>query len=562
MTDPWCLYNEGDADLTLCGCCSSRDDQAELAAALLVVTGRQLLHGTALLRLLEAHMAARERYYLTSSVLPLPFELAWAQLYRHGTDAHFIHMMGIPSSDYWRLLCLTTQSAAARAARDDQRDLPVIARRWRSPLSSTRATATPSTCARPLAALPRRSCMLRRAEEALEVALSTLTDDEIRCSTEREQLRWASWIAEREPIVQRKFGFINGKNFRVQEPSCAHTQNALYNGWLHYVLVTGTIAFGGDGCIIWMKHNCSGSWNDGDTSQEFREKLLDPTSTLQHLGVLADAAFPVTGSMFGRIVTPLKDGDLLRSVAQGTNEAEVKRVKSAITSIRQAAEWGIGVVDRVFRRLHGLLPFEPVVRRRRLANIHHLYNLRVRDRLKIESTSPHKYFGTTMGCRFTHDPATSIGEDASKALMKKIDIHCRNFNTLEGCKYGDECFFIYDAAKETEEPVEDTETTQSATEYLINDKIRNAQVKSRIMSSFAVSSNCGATEDDGKNCITRGNFAKFIASPFGDGKRVEEISSRLSVACITTDFSMQKVMLQIGLSLLSAEGMIIKRVKQ
>ncbi|KAI9895283.1 hypothetical protein PsorP6_019367 [Peronosclerospora sorghi] len=95
MTDPWCLFNEGDADLTLCGCGSSRDDEAELAAALLVVTGGQLLHGAALLRLLEAHMAARERYYLTSSVLPLPFESAWAQLDRHGTDALFIHMMGI-----------------------------------------------------------------------------------------------------------------------------------------------------------------------------------------------------------------------------------------------------------------------------------------------------------------------------------------------------------------------------------------------------------------------------------------------------------------------------------
>ncbi|KAI9906413.1 hypothetical protein PsorP6_016565 [Peronosclerospora sorghi] len=114
-----------------------------------------------------------------------------------------------------------------------------------------------------------------------------------------------------------------------------------------------------------MKHNCPGSWNDGDTSGEFREKLLDPTATLQHLGVLADAAFPVTGLMFSRIVTPLKNGDLLRAVAQGANEAE-------------AAEWGMGAVDRVFRRLLGLLPFDLVVRRRRLANIHHLYNLRVR----------------------------------------------------------------------------------------------------------------------------------------------------------------------------------------
>ncbi|KAI9914455.1 hypothetical protein PsorP6_007175 [Peronosclerospora sorghi] len=82
--------------------------------------------------------------------------------------------------------------------------------------------------------------------------------------------------------------------------------------------------------------------------------------------------------MFGRIVTPLKDGKLLRAVSQGANETEVERVNSAITSIRQAAEWGMGAVDRVFRQLLGLLPFDPVVRRRRLVNLHHLYNLRVR----------------------------------------------------------------------------------------------------------------------------------------------------------------------------------------
>ncbi|KAI9906993.1 hypothetical protein PsorP6_004382 [Peronosclerospora sorghi] len=380
MTDPWCLCNEGDADLTLCGCGRSRDDEAELAAALLVVTGAKILHGAALLRLLEANMAARERYYLTSSVLPLPFESAWAQLDRHGTDANFIHMMGIPRRAFERLLAAFVPHYAIGSGEGRQRR-PTRLAGHRSELavtlqfygSNTKHLCSTFVC--PPATLLR---MLRCAEEVLEVDLSTLTDAEIRWPTAREQLRWASWIAERGPIVQRKFGFIDGKNFRVQDPSCTHTQNALYNGSLHSVLVTGTIVFVGDGCIIWMKPNCPGSWDNGDTSREFREKLLDPTATLQHLGVLADVSFPVTRRMFGRIVTPLKDGALLRAVAQGANEAEVERVNSAITSIRQAAEWGMGVVDGVFRRLLGLLPFDPVVRRRRLANIHHLYNLRVR----------------------------------------------------------------------------------------------------------------------------------------------------------------------------------------
>ncbi|KAG3117602.1 hypothetical protein PI125_g3618 [Phytophthora idaei] len=59
----------------------------------------------------------------------------------------------------------------------------------------------------------------------------------------------------------------------VQQPSNADLEKAMYNGWLHSVFVTGTIYFAGDGCIIWSKHNCPGSWNDSDTSLEFRMKL-------------------------------------------------------------------------------------------------------------------------------------------------------------------------------------------------------------------------------------------------------------------------------------------------
>ncbi|KAI9908746.1 hypothetical protein PsorP6_003483 [Peronosclerospora sorghi] len=220
-------------------------------------------------------------------------------------------MMGIPRRAFDRLLAAFVPyyaigSGEGRTGRPTRlaghRSALAVTLQFYASTSDTKHLCSTFGC--PPATLLR---MLRRAEEALEVAVSNLTDDEIRWPTAREQLRWASWIAEREPIVQRKFGFIDGKNFRVQEPSCAHTQNALYNGWLHSVLVTGTIAFGGDG-------------------REFREKLLDPTATLQHLGILADAAFPVIGRMFGRIVTPLKDGDLLRAVAQGANKAEVERV--------------------------------------------------------------------------------------------------------------------------------------------------------------------------------------------------------------------------------------------
>ena len=173
----------------------------------------------------------------------------------------------------------------------------------------------------------------------------------ITCPSEDQQRTWAAWIEAREPPVTQKFGFIDGKNYRVASPSNRELQNALYNGCLHSVLVTDTLAFGANGCVIWIKHNCSGSWNDGDTSRQFREKLRDRHLTFHDYGVLADSVFPVSGDMSGRIVTPLKDGDMERAVAWAGDELSITTLNNAVISIRQEAEWGMGAVEKVVRRL-------------------------------------------------------------------------------------------------------------------------------------------------------------------------------------------------------------------
>lgn len=161
------------------------------------------------------------------------------------------------------------------------------------------------------------------------------------------------------------------------QPSDADLQNAYYNGWLHCVFVTGTICFGADGCILWAKHNCPGSWNDADTSLEFREKLLDPRLCPdQGLGVVSDSAFPCSAAMRGRILTPLKDGDIDRLLPSVRSSA--RRLHNAITSVRQAAEWGMGSVEKVFHRLLLPLPYDPERRRIQLSNMFHLANYRVR----------------------------------------------------------------------------------------------------------------------------------------------------------------------------------------
>jgi RNA-binding protein NOB1 len=69
-----------------------------------------------------------------------------------------------------------------------------------------------------------------------------------------------------------------------------------------------------------------------------------------------------------------------------------------------------------------------------------------------------------------------------------------------------------------------------------------------------------AVDDDDGGWITSDNIAKLKA------KRGQEedvlVSEEVQVGCFTTDFAMQSVLLQMGLKLLSVEGMVIKKIRQ
>ncbi|KAE9350780.1 hypothetical protein PF008_g6260 [Phytophthora fragariae] len=93
-------------------------------------------------------------------------------------------------------------------------------------------------------------------------------------------------------------------------------------------------------------------------------------------GVIADSASPCGDDMLGRIMTPLKEGDLARLVP--SVRAVAHRKSKAITFIRQSIEWGMGSVEKVFHRLAFPLPYDVQKRRIRLDNLFRLANYRVR----------------------------------------------------------------------------------------------------------------------------------------------------------------------------------------
>ncbi|KAG2908635.1 hypothetical protein PC117_g19884 [Phytophthora cactorum] len=146
-------------------------------------------------------------------------------------------------------------------------------------------------------------------------------------------------VKAREPLLSHTFGFIDGKNLRVQQPFNADLQNAMYNGWLH--------------------------------------SLLDPAYCPdERVNVVSDSAFPCSTAVTGRILTPLKDRDLERILPSLRSSAGA--LHNAITSVRQAAEWAMGSIQKVYSRLNLTLPYDLKLRGLRLNNLFRMVNYHVR----------------------------------------------------------------------------------------------------------------------------------------------------------------------------------------
>ncbi|RHZ14020.1 hypothetical protein DYB26_014329 [Aphanomyces astaci] len=128
---------------------------------------------------------------------------------------------------------------------------------------------TPNTCAR----------TLRKGEEALALSLAACPDAAVKWPSKATQARWAAMSNLREPL----------------------------DGYTACSLPVSL-----DGTLVWERKNCPGSWNDGEMGRRLQEILADPAKTDVGMKVASDSAFPVSGRCAGRIVIPLKKGDLER----------------------------------------------------------------------------------------------------------------------------------------------------------------------------------------------------------------------------------------------------------
>lgn len=348
-----------------------------MSAGLLFRRRINLLRQEALM--LRRREQIRTRNDVRKECLVPTHQCSWSHLFANGNDEAFISAMGVNKRGFdilWREFRKHYEVKYLRGK--GGRPSTVTPCQALGMLLQFYASEVDLKSIALLHGVPRATASktLLKAELALNKSLQRLTLAKIKWPSKAEQRAYAARIEAKYPNIKGRFGFVDGKNFRVQEPSDTDTQNALYNGWLHSVLITGVLCFSVDGLIIWAKHNCVGSWNDGDMSRELQEKLLCADLCEEDHGIVADTAFPVSKGLRGKIISPLKENELER--AHPLAQAALLSLSNSITSLRQACEWGVGSIEKVWRQLLRPLPYNPGLRRIRLTNLFRLWNFRVR----------------------------------------------------------------------------------------------------------------------------------------------------------------------------------------
>ena len=137
--------------------------------------------------------------------------------------------------------------------------------------------------------------------------------------------------------------------------------------------------------------------------------------------------------------------------------------------------------------------------------------------------------------------------------------------------------FVTPVYKDKEAPAPETQLQQLSladTEPTVKEQVKEPEKKEEEKSTSEGSSS-EADEDweeessseeereeegDG-GWITADNLADAVRGCGGDPEAVSAISEQLTVACLTTDFAMQNVLLQMGLAVVSVDGLRVRRLR-
>ena len=146
-------------------------------------------------------------------------------------------------------------------------------------------------------------------------------------------------------------GMIDGRKMPSLFPSGWLEQNRDYNGWTKEVNRNLVLLWSPDGLIVDAAVNCPGNFHDSKST--LWTGIYDHIANLPDgFIVVCDSAFVCTGRMEGKLVK-LKDD---------RNGFAFTGFDMSLTHLRQASEWGNGVLVNAFRRLRRPLPTDNVRR--------------------------------------------------------------------------------------------------------------------------------------------------------------------------------------------------------
>ena len=281
----------------------------------------------------QLHDSIRTRNYLQVNDLQHPDDSAWHHLYKNGSDSALVNMISLDKGAFNSLLArfelhYEVLSGPGRRGRPRKLEskstvLGLILSYYTSTMEYK--SLSPATLSR----------TITQAETSLASCLKEIPEAKVIWPSFQQQRDWSALTQAKYPSLCGRWGFVDGKNYKVQKPTDADVQNAQYNGkelikitvgWLHATLITGVVLYGVDGTAVWIRHNCPGSWNDGEMSRGMREKLIDPLLTVAGTGVVSDSAFPVSGAL---ICNYRRDG---RSYYDAS---ENRRLGSSISSTKR-----------------------------------------------------------------------------------------------------------------------------------------------------------------------------------------------------------------------------------
>jgi hypothetical protein len=218
---------------------------------------------------------------------------------------------------------------------------------------------------------------------SLNRALRGIHDARVEWPGPQQQLEFAELIANKHPgLPFRPMAFLDGLNLAVYESGDFFEQNSHYNAWLAGTYISNIFVYAPDGTIIYARLNHPGCGHDSWVSKNLQRRILEiPGYLYPHVCIVADTAFPRTGAMRGRIVTPLKQCEMDGIITAGASRATILQLKKnhiRVVNVRQAAEWGMRQIEGCFGRLQLRLTLDSKMRVLLLDTMVLLHNLRVR----------------------------------------------------------------------------------------------------------------------------------------------------------------------------------------